>query len=286
MTGVAFVECSLGFAVVPHPGNGSLCSTVSSPRLVIERLSKEIEDVAIGPVRLVESMGFDVFFRKVLTPLSWGTLVWENIYALNALTGGTMAQMLRRRSNRLVLAAMIRECSVALKAAARGGKWQIDFSLVVGSSLIVLTPWTIELMLVLPDALYYPFAFITGLSSCVPTSLSSPLALDIDEGRETMARFHMLELLSSGERYKVKMPVCNAVYDTIRGVEYAKNDETVPRPRPPYQQRMKPVEEATFFDSKTGNAKRSASVQELWFWVIRFLAVLSLLAVLLHLLMD
>jgi len=282
MKGVAFVECAVGFAVVPHPGNGSYCATVTRPRLVMERLSKEVEQAALGPAQLIESMGFEVFYRKTLTPMAWGTLVWECIYALNALTGGTMAQMLSKRRYRLILASMIRECSIALKAAARGGKWEIDFSLITGSTGI-LSHSIVELFLTLPDILYAPLAYIFGLSTCLTPALISPITLDIDEGRESMISHHFKELLSSGERFKVKMPVCTAVYETISSIEPKKGQ---PKLRMDAQERIKRAADATFIDADTGKNKTHASFQELLFWVVRIVAVLSVLYLLYHLIFE
>lgn len=282
MAGVAFVDCAIGFAVVPHPNNGAYCATVTKPRIVIERLSKEIENMALGPVNLIESMGFEVLFRKSLTPLTWGTLVWENIHALNSLTGGTMAHMMSNHHYRLILASMIRECVVALKAAARGGKWEIDFSLITGSGANILNPWTIEFFLVLPNFFYFPIAYIVGLS-CLSPSLTSPLILDIDEGRQSMLRYHFAELISSGERFKVKMPVCTAVYETISSLD---PQIGVPKVRLDPLDKMKRVSDATFIDSVTGKKKVHASVQELYFWLVRVIAILSILYLLYHLIFE
>ena len=41
--------------------------TLRSPQIVLERLSKDIADLANGPVNLIESIGIDLQFRKTLT---------------------------------------------------------------------------------------------------------------------------------------------------------------------------------------------------------------------------
>ena len=41
--------------------------TVRKPQIMLERLSKEIAEVADGPVNLLETMGFEIQFRKTLT---------------------------------------------------------------------------------------------------------------------------------------------------------------------------------------------------------------------------
>lgn len=61
------IEAALGFGVVPDPKSGAYVSTLKSPSIVFERLSKEEVKVADGPLRLLETMDLDISFRKVLT---------------------------------------------------------------------------------------------------------------------------------------------------------------------------------------------------------------------------
>lgn len=71
-----------------------------------------------------------------------------------------------------------------LERAAKGGKWKPDLLLI--SNLI--TPWILEMILVLPDALYYAIAHALGL---LPHPyLISPGQMDLMEGRRSMVHWH------------------------------------------------------------------------------------------------
>ena len=41
--------------------------TIASPQLLLERLGKDIAEVADGPVNLLDTLGIDIQFRKTLT---------------------------------------------------------------------------------------------------------------------------------------------------------------------------------------------------------------------------
>lgn len=47
-------------------GHFYACTTVS-PQLILERLGKDIAEVADGPVNLLDTIGIDIQFRKTLT---------------------------------------------------------------------------------------------------------------------------------------------------------------------------------------------------------------------------
>lgn len=71
-----------------------------------------------------------------------------------------------------------------LERAAKGGKWKPDLLLI--SNLI--TPWMLEMILVLPDALFSAIAYALGL---LPHPyLISPGQMDLMEGRRTMVHWH------------------------------------------------------------------------------------------------
>ena len=61
------LEAAIGFAVVVDPKSSAFISTVKSPAIVFERMSKEKVKIADGPLRLLETMNLEVNFRKVLT---------------------------------------------------------------------------------------------------------------------------------------------------------------------------------------------------------------------------
>lgn len=161
---VAVVEGIAAFACVPvpyinNPTSGSKSGlsevtgyfyscTVATPQLMLERLNKEIAEVAEGPVNLLETIGIEIQFRKTLTRKctanpsffidlsseisaggprclitllclfthyhlptahSWGILLYENLYALNIVFGGDLRTTLRSRRFRLILGLMVRE---------------------------------------------------------------------------------------------------------------------------------------------------------------------------------
>jgi len=71
-----------------------------------------------------------------------------------------------------------------LQKAAKGGKWKPD--LIVINNFI--TPWILEMILVLPDTLFYVIASSIGL---LPQPyLISPGQLDLMEGRKSMVNWH------------------------------------------------------------------------------------------------
>jgi hypothetical protein len=61
------LEATIGFAVVVDPKTSAFISTVRSPGIVFERMSKEKVKLADGPLRLLETMNVEISFRKVLT---------------------------------------------------------------------------------------------------------------------------------------------------------------------------------------------------------------------------
>lgn len=70
---VVIIDCIIGFGVVVHPNNNKcLISTTTKPKIIMDRLTKEIMDQADGPVNLIESLKFDIIFKRGLTPFSHG----------------------------------------------------------------------------------------------------------------------------------------------------------------------------------------------------------------------
>ena len=264
--GSIVMDCVVGFAVVPHPKNGSLVSTFSKPKIVLERMSKEVFQIADGPCRLIESMnGIEVTFKKILTPYTWGTLIYENLYALNALTRGTLTSTFYDYECRCILATMTRECRKALEKAAGSGKWQPDLFLITPISFIDL--WAYEIILVLPSFLG---TFILWLCGIEPTSLISPILLDLNERRKTMIEYHLSELIAAGTRYNSAMPVTTAVLMKIQEAEISTQPRSIDY--------MKDIREATFLEN--GKKKTLLSFLELRFWTFRLITLISILLLL------
>lgn len=258
--GLTILEGVVGFAVVPNPKSGVLTSTVPTPRVTLLRLSKEVAAVAEGPLNLLEHTNLSFLYSKSLTVHSWGVLVFESVYALNAVTGGTMADMLRHWRWRVVLSSMIREQCKALTTAARGGRWKPDLSLVVP----ILTPKMLEMLLVLPGFVLFPLMYL--LQFRLP-ALPSPILVDLGNGRRTSVSSQLEELVDTGKRYQVPMPVSEAILHQIRASEAAGlGVSRVSQPNTP--QMMAAVESLVFRSTPPG-------LVELRFWVIRLVTVFS-----------
>lgn len=65
--GSVVIECVVGFGAVVHPTTGGFVSTIPNCGFAFERLSREIVELATGPVNLMEAMELDVNYRKTLT---------------------------------------------------------------------------------------------------------------------------------------------------------------------------------------------------------------------------
>ena len=267
-SGAVVMDCVCGFSVVPHPKNGALVSTFRNPKIIMERMSKEVFKVADGPCRLLENLnGIEVVYKKVLSPFSWGVLVYENLYALNALHRGALTSTFDDYECRCILATMTRECRKALENAAGSGKWLPDLSLITPISFVDL--WAYEIILVLPPFLGTLVLWICGIS---PSQLISPIQLDLNERRKTMVDYHLAELVSTGSRYKVTMPVTTAVLMKLQEAENATE------PRSIAANYMKDIREATFLEN--GNKRTLLSFLELRFWTFRLITLISILLLL------
>lgn len=67
MSGFTVLETAVGFAVVLDPRNSALVSTIKSPSIIYQRLTKEEVEIADGPLRLLETMSLVTYFRKNVT---------------------------------------------------------------------------------------------------------------------------------------------------------------------------------------------------------------------------
>mmetsp|Transcript_24897 Transcript_24897/g.36716 ORF Transcript_24897/g.36716 Transcript_24897/m.36716 type:complete len:422 (-) Transcript_24897:140-1405(-) len=213
--GFTVIETVIGFAVVPHPTTGALVSTTHATGkncIVVERLTKEMVKTSDGAVNLLETIPFTYLFQKTLTTSSWGllqldtlaalqTVLWAESSARGATGNNTIAECAQNSNFRMVCAAMIRESSEALLAAAAGGNWKPDLRPI--SNLI--TPWLLEMMLVLPTPIFYCVVMLTGLP--LPP-LPSTGVVDVVAKRSCYLRHHLKELVDSGEKHHASMPLC------------------------------------------------------------------------------
>jgi len=108
---------------------------------------------------------------------------------------------------------MVRESLLALHAASKGGTWKPDMLLICE----MLPMKVYEMILILPNFLFYPVAAFLGL---LPTAhVISPGQLDLTEGRRTMTSFHLAEIVQLGEKYKQPCRVCDLVLNEMQQLE-------------------------------------------------------------------
>ena len=131
----------------------------------------------------------ETFNNQNSIAFSWGVLIYENLYALNILTKGSLRDTLANSKYRMLLALMIRENCNTLKAAAKGGAWEPNILLI--SSM--LSPKLFEMLLLLPTPLFNLIYFLLGLFP--PAYVMSPGQQDLIEGRKTMTFAHINELV-------------------------------------------------------------------------------------------
>lgn len=268
--GFTVVEGYPGFSVVLDPKHSALSSTLPYPAILFERLSREAAKIADGPLNLLQTMDIEVYFRKVLTPFQWGVLIFENLYALNILTKGSINYTLANRKWRLMLALMIRENYQSLHKAARGGIWKPDLQLVYASWF---TPWMLEMILILPDFLFTTIFWFMGLFA--REGLISPGQMDLMEGRVTMAEWHLAELVDASKRHNAPHKFCAVVYEKIREME-SKDKNTSYNSAD-----LMPEIERNFDEILAGSSH--FGLAELWYWIFRVLSVVSVLGLLLFL---
>jgi hypothetical protein len=80
-----------------------------------------------------------------------------------------------------------------------------------------VTPWRLEVLLVLPDPLFWSAFWFLGLLP--PAALMSPGQLDLAQGRKSMLDWHFAEMVQAGDRHRYEAPVCCTVLRHLRQVE-------------------------------------------------------------------
>ncbi len=176
-----------------------------------------------------------------------------------------------------------------LSIASRGGAWKPDLLLLT----TMLSPWLLELLLVLPTFLFVPIFWALGLY--FKPQLISPGQLDLSEGRRSMAAAHLSEIvevvmngfvviilliiilrvLQAGKRNNYPCQVCSLVLDKLRLIENGLDRTNTTLSSVSYS-----ADHMGALESEVRAimaAKGHASVSELWFWVVRGLGVLSVL---------
>ena len=122
-------------------------------------------------------------------------------------------QVLLNPRCRLVLASVIRESSVALETAARGGEWRADLLLIHP----FITPRAIEMWLCFPTFLFRVVGWC--LTILPPHSLHSNVAHDLQNGRKSTISTSLGELCATGKRYGVEMPVSDQLLKNVLALE-------------------------------------------------------------------
>eukprot|EP00596_Hydrurales_sp_CCMP1899_P003829 CAMPEP_0119046840 /NCGR_PEP_ID=MMETSP1177-20130426/49261_1 /TAXON_ID=2985 /ORGANISM="Ochromonas sp, Strain CCMP1899" /LENGTH=468 /DNA_ID=CAMNT_0007020551 /DNA_START=57 /DNA_END=1460 /DNA_ORIENTATION=- len=234
---IAVVEGLVGFACVPVPSPTDTSAyyyacTLSSPKLMLERLNSDVATVAEGPVNLLDTLDLQIQFRKNLTPHAWGIVLFENLHCLNCVTGGDLRDTLDSRRNRLILALMVRETRETLLKTTKGGKWAPDLTIVA----FFLSPWMFEMLLVMPlpffvfRSAWYLLNLITGTvcpwGYICNKGVRSPGLCDLMDGRRTSAESHLSNITSAGRRQHVDTPMCQAILETVGTLENAVSSDT------------------------------------------------------------
>lgn len=115
-------------------------------------------------------------------------MIYENIYALNILTKGSIQDTINNRSWRLIIALMIRENLQAVQVASKG-TWSPQLLLV--STL--LTPKIMEMMLIMPNFLFNILFYIFSIAP--NHNIISPGQHDLMECRKCMSKLYLQEMV-------------------------------------------------------------------------------------------
>lgn len=268
------IECAVGFSVIRHPTTGALTTTLpSSSHILIERLTKEMVNTSDGAVNLVETLPFKITFRKTLTTSCWGLAQYDSLSALQMALNlmdpstefSTISHCLTTRELRLIYAAMLRESTKCLATASTGGGgWAPDLLLICSS---FGTPWLLEMILTMWT--FGGFLLVSWLVGFSYSPFASPGIYDHHERKRSLVRQHMQELLSSGEKYRMRMPVTSAVYDRLAQLE----DD----PSGTQGTDSLFIGELTSLVEEHHVKSKSGSIHEARYWVIRYITILSLL---------
>eukprot|EP01036_Dinobryon_divergens_P024514 gene24512-32971_t len=271
--GLTVVEGFVSFAVIKSPRFNGYLPTIPTNAVFFERLTPEASRVANGPLNLIESTPLTVYYRKVLTPFSWGILIFENLYALNILTRGSLSFTVSKRKWRLILAMMVRESVVALMRASRGGAWKPDL---MGVSTW-LTPFVLEMMLILPQPLF-AIGFYFAVGSLSDGGQGSPGQQDLSEGRKTMIDAQLGEIVEL-----VLTTIADVESAVIRSGPSA-YEQPIIDSRSGGNNYLQALEQQ--YDALMVRRGGHATQSEAMFWIIRITAVVSIILLLLFLFMH
>lgn len=121
----------------------------------------------------------------------------------------------------------------------------------------------------LPEPLFSLSCLVTGFRCPYLPSPGSVDLMSTTVSRRCYARHHLSELVTSGEKHKVKMPVCALVLNKLELLEQGRGGA-----------------EGSVVEESRRELGSSQSVAEILFWTTRVLTLLSMLALLYFLFMH
>ncbi len=163
-------------------------------------------------VRAAQGGGIRVDLEPDMRPVLWGKLLLNLNNAVNGLTGLPLAQQLRDRDARIVLAA----CQEEALAVAR----RLD---VHPARTSPLPPPLVPALLRSPTPV---FATLSQSALQVSPEARSSMAEDLDAGRPTEIREFQGRVAALGRTHGVPTPVCARVVDLVREAEASGRERT------------------------------------------------------------
>lgn len=163
-------------------------------------------------VRAAQGSGIRVDLEPDMRPVLWGKLLLNLNNAVNGLTGLPLAQQLRDRDARMVLAGCQEE---TLAVARRLGTQPARTS--------PLPPALVPALLRSPTPV---FAALSRSTLQVSPEARSSMAEDLDAGRPTEIREFQGTVAALGRAHGVPTPVCGRVVDLVREAETRGRERT------------------------------------------------------------
>ena len=151
-------------------------------------------------------------------------------------------------------------------ASQGGGGWVPDLYLVSSTGA---SPWWLEMLLTMWT--YYGFMAACWVGSFRFSPFASPGVFDHADRRRSLVRLQLEELLSSGEKYHMRMPVTSAVCDRLVELEDRASGVSNNNSNTLFISELSRLVEEHHFKSKNG------SIHEARYWVVRYLTVLSII---------
>ena len=162
------------------------------------------------------------------------------------------------------LPACILQCLTS--ASQGGGGWTPDLLLICSS---YGSPWLLEMLLTMWT--YTGFMLACYLAGFSFSPFVSSGIFDRGERRQTLIRVQMQELLASGEKYHMKMPVTAAVYDRLAQLEDGTGAGVISGSQTLFIGELNNLVQEYHVHSKNG------SIHEARYWVVRFVTMVSIL---------